>query len=53
MAKLHLPFGDDVMFAGPANSANVLEEVGEGYAGYRQGYRKAYGPRWAGRGAGR
>ena len=26
MAKLHLPFGDDVMFAGPANSTNALEE---------------------------
>ncbi|MDE0990979.1 MAG: FecR domain-containing protein, partial [Pseudomonadales bacterium] len=29
MAKLHLPFGDDVMFAGPANSTNALEEVGK------------------------
>ena len=29
MAKLHLPFGDDVMFAGPANSANALVEVGK------------------------
>ena len=28
MAKLHLPFGEDVMFAGPANSAAVLEEIG-------------------------
>lgn len=26
-AKLHLPF-EDVMFAGPANSANALEEIG-------------------------
>ena len=29
MAKLHLPFGEDVTFAGPAGSANALVEVGK------------------------
>lgn len=29
MAKLHLAFGEDVMFAGPAYSANAMEKIGE------------------------
>ena len=29
MHKLHLPFGEDVMFAGPATSAAALVEIGQ------------------------